>query len=240
MPIGIVLVEPRHPINVGYVARIMKNFGFSKLFLVDPIFDPEEARRFAMHGHGILESAIATDFQQLRRDSRLLIGTTALRSSRRLNVLRDAISAVHLADIIDDLPKKDNILVVIGREASGLTNYELRMCDIVVAIETGTEYNTMNISHALTIILYEITKCGLQNSNISVSVKSPRIACRSETDLLIAYATNAADLAGYDVHKRPLLDSAFKRLIAKSNPTSKEVMLMVSLFRKIILKMDRS
>jgi hypothetical protein len=41
------------------------------------------------------------------------------------------------------------------------------------------------------------------------------------------------------VHKRPLLDSAFKRLIAKSNPTSKEVMLMVSLFRKIILKMDR-
>ena len=239
MPIGIVLVEPRHPINVGYVARIMKNFGFSKLFLVDPIFDPEEARRFAMHGHGILESAIATDFQQLRRDSRLLIGTTALRSSTRLNVLRDAISAVHLADIIDDLPKKDNILVVLGREASGLTNYELRMCDIVVAIETGTEYNTMNISHALTIILYEITKCGLQNPNISVSVKSPRIACRSETDLLIAYATNAADLAGYDVHKRPLLDSAFKRLIAKSNPTSKEVMLMVSLFRKIILKMDR-
>ena len=239
MPIGIVLVEPRHPINVGYVARIMKNFGFSKLFLVDPIFDPEEARRFAMHGHGILETAIATDFQQLRRDSRLLIGTTALRSSRRLNVLRDAISAVHLVDIIDDLPKKDNIHVVLGREASGLTNYELRMCDIVVAIETGTEYSTMNISHALTIILYEITKRGLQNSNILVSVKSPRIACRSETDLLIAYATNAAELAGYDVHKRPLLDSAFKRLIAKSNPTSKEVMLMVSLFRKIILKMDR-
>jgi tRNA/rRNA methyltransferase len=113
------------------------------------------------------------------------------------------------------------------------------MCDIVVAIETGTEYNTMNISHALTIILYEITKRGLQNSNILVSVKSPRIACRSETDLLIAYATNAAELAGYDVHKRPLFDSAFRRLIAKSNPTSKEVMLMVSLFRKIILKMDR-
>lgn len=239
MPIGIVLVEPRHPINVGYVARIMKNFGFSKLYLVDPVFDPEEARRFAMHGHGILESAIATNLQQLRHNSRLLVGTTSLRSSRRLNVLRDAISAVHLADIIDDLPKKDNIHIVLGREASGLTNYELRMCDIVVTIETGTEYNTMNISHALTIILYEITKRGLQNSNDVVPSKSPRIACRSETDLLIAYSTNAAEIAGYDIHKRSLLDSAFKRLIAKSNPTSKEVMLMVSLFRKVILKMDR-
>src|ERR687898_1305054 len=239
MPIGIVLVEPRHPINVGYVARTMKNFGFSKLYLVDPDFDPEEARRFAMHGHGILKSAIATNLQQLRRNSRLLAGTTALRSSRRLNVLRDAVSAVHLADMIDDLPKKDNIYIVLGREASGLTNYELRMCDIVVAIETGTEYHKMNISPALPIILYEITKRSLQNSNNLVPGKSPRKACRSETDLLIAYSTNAAELAGYDIHKRPFLDSAFKRLIAKSNPTSKEVMLMVSLFRKIILKMDR-
>jgi tRNA C32,U32 (ribose-2'-O)-methylase TrmJ len=49
----------------------------------------------------------------------------------------------------------------------------------------------------------------------------------------------AAEMVGYDTHKRPLLDSALKRLLAKSNPTSKEVMLMVSLFRKVNLNMQR-
>ena len=58
MPLGIVLVEPRHSINVGYVARIMKNFGVSKLLMVDPVYEMEEARRYAMHGYHILETAI--------------------------------------------------------------------------------------------------------------------------------------------------------------------------------------
>jgi hypothetical protein len=36
-----------------------------------------------------------------------------------------------------------------------------------------------------------------------------------------------------------LLDSAVKRLVAKANPSSKEVMLMVSLFRKCVIRMNR-
>jgi tRNA C32,U32 (ribose-2'-O)-methylase TrmJ len=57
--------------------------------------------------------------------------------------------------------------------------------------------------------------------------------------MLIAYAAKAAEIAGYDIHKRPLLYSSLNRLLAKSNPTSKEVMLMVSLFRKVNLNMQR-
>jgi tRNA/rRNA methyltransferase len=113
------------------------------------------------------------------------------------------------------------------------------MCDIVLTNDTGTDYVTMNISHALAIILYEITKRDLQHTTSRVSVRNPKIARRPETEMLIAYAAKAAEMAGYDIHKRPLLDSALKRLLAKSNPTSKEVMLMVSLFRKVNLSMQR-
>ncbi|MDQ4012772.1 MAG: RNA methyltransferase [Thermoproteota archaeon] len=239
MPLGIVLVEPRHHINVGYVARIMKNFGVSRLLMVNPIYNMEEARRYAMHGYNILETAISTNFEELRRNSRMLVGTTALKASSRLNIVRDTISPVTLAELIYDISKKENIYIVFGREASGLKNSELQLCDFVVTNDTGTNYATMNISHALAIILYEITKRDLQHTTSRVAVRSPKIALRSETEMLIAYAAKAAEMAGYDIHKRPLLDSALKRLLAKSNPTSKEVMLMVSLFRKVNLSMQR-
>jgi tRNA/rRNA methyltransferase len=239
MPLGIVLVEPRYPINVGYVARIMKNFGVSRLLMVNPIYDIEEARRYAMHGYHILETAVSTNLEELRRNSRMLVGTTALKASSRLNIVRDTISPVKLAELIYDVPKNENIYIVFGREASGLKNSELQMCDIVLTNDTGTDYATMNISHALAIILYEITKRDLQNTPNGVAVRNPKTARRPETEMLIAYAAKAAELAGYDMHKRPLLDSALKRLLAKSNPTSKEVTLMVSLFRKVNLNMQR-
>lgn len=239
MPLGIVLVEPRHHINVGYVARIMKNFGVSRLLMVNPIYDMEEARRYAMHGYHILETATSTNFEELRRNSRMLVGTTALKASSRLNIVRDTVSPIRLAELIYDIPKKENIYIVFGREASGLMNSELQMCDIVLTNDTGTDYTTMNISHALAIILYEITKRDLQHPTSRVTVRNPKIARRQETEMLIAYAAKAAEMAGYDIHKRPLLDSALKRLLAKSNPTSKEVMLIVSLFRKVNLSIQR-
>lgn len=116
MSIGVGLIEPRHHINVGYVARIMKNFGFNKLFLVDPIYVREDARRFAMHGHDILETAITTTLKELRQTSKMLVGTTALKGSTRLNVLRDAIDAVELAELINALPKNDDICIILGRK----------------------------------------------------------------------------------------------------------------------------
>ncbi len=239
MPLGIVLVEPRNHINVGYVARIMKNFGVSRLLMVNPIYDIEEARRYAMHGYHILETAISTNFEELRRNSRMLVGTTALKATSRLNIVRDTISPIRLAELIHDIPKKENIYIVFGREASGLKNSELQMCDIVLTNDTGTDYATMNISHALAIILYEITKSDLQHTTNRAAGRNPKIAHRSETEMLIAYAAKAAEMAGYDIHKRPLLYSSLNRLLAKSNPTSKEVMLMISLFRKVNLNMRR-
>jgi tRNA C32,U32 (ribose-2'-O)-methylase TrmJ len=113
------------------------------------------------------------------------------------------------------------------------------MCDLIVGIETGTKYRRMNISHALGIILYEITRQMLQNLIYTTTDKTQTIATRAETDLLTKYVRIAAERSGYDMHKRHLLDSYIKRLIAKSNPSSKEVMLIFSLFRKCILRMER-
>ena len=53
--ISICLIEPQYPINLGYIARIMKNFGFNKLLIVNSKVNMEEARPFASHAVDLLE-----------------------------------------------------------------------------------------------------------------------------------------------------------------------------------------
>ncbi|HEY9634462.1 MAG TPA: RNA methyltransferase, partial [Coleofasciculaceae cyanobacterium] len=52
-------MEPAGPLNVGAVARVMKNMGLRTLVLVNPQCDPlgVEAQQMAVHGVDILEAA---------------------------------------------------------------------------------------------------------------------------------------------------------------------------------------
>jgi tRNA/rRNA methyltransferase len=128
---------------------------------------------------------------------------------------------------------------LLGRESSGLNNEELNMCNLVVTIDTKTNYRTMNVAHALAILLYEISK--LQSElPVKRSKKSVDLASQKDIDLLLQYVSKLADAGNYDLHKKPLLEAAAKKLMAKSTPTTKDVMLLVSLLRKSLLAIERS
>lgn len=227
MKISIALVEPKLAINVGYIARLMKNFGLKDLLLIKPKFDTNKAKVFAMHGKNLLERAQIADFSELRKFN-LLIGTTSMRAKSRLNIIRDCITPERLVSI---LQKDSNTCIVLGRESTGLTNRELSYCDVVVNIDTLTDYKTLNISHALAIILYEIIAKGRSRKTA---------ASKSERELLISYALRLAEKSDYPKHKQEMLQTTLKRLLASSSPTSKQAMLLTSLIRDAILAIDRS
>ena len=46
--------------------------------------------------------------------------------------------------------------LVFGREDIGLTQEQLTRCDILVNIPSNEEYPILNLSHAATIVMYEI------------------------------------------------------------------------------------
>ena len=54
----IIFVEPETPGNIGSVARVMKNFGFYNLILVNPVEITDEAYKLAVHAEEIIESAV--------------------------------------------------------------------------------------------------------------------------------------------------------------------------------------
>jgi tRNA C32,U32 (ribose-2'-O)-methylase TrmJ len=98
----------------------------------------------------------------------------------------------------------------------------------------------MNVAHALAILLYEISK--LQSSSEPPAKKSKKmvdLASQKDIDLLLQYVSKLADVGNYDLHKKPLLEAAAKKLLAKSVPTTKDVMLLMSLLRKSLLAIER-
>jgi tRNA/rRNA methyltransferase len=152
---------------------------------------------------------------------------------------------VQLSEIIKDVGVEKDFCIVLGRESSGLNNRECEMCDLIVTIDTKTKYKTMNISHALAILLYEISKSLPKlilrddKKMMTTRRRSNTFATKQEIDLLINYVKEVATTCGYDEHKQPMLDSAVQRILARAIPTSKEVMLLVSLFRKSALMIKR-
>ena len=59
LDLSIVLINVESSGNVGSIARVMKNFGFHKLILINPKEDPKSncAHGFAMHAQDILDIA---------------------------------------------------------------------------------------------------------------------------------------------------------------------------------------
>jgi tRNA C32,U32 (ribose-2'-O)-methylase TrmJ len=119
-----------------------------------------------------------------------------------------------------------------------MKNTELAVCDLVCIIETKTRYRTMNVAHALAILLYEISR--RQPEPRKARGKKPvDLASKEDIALLLNYVERLADAGNFDGHKKPLLDAAVKKMVAKSLPTAKDVMLLISLIRKGLLAIER-
>jgi tRNA/rRNA methyltransferase len=241
--LSIALTEPQYHVNVGHVSRLMKNFGLRRLYLIRPSFDAFEAIKYSTHGKDILESASELrSIEQLRNSFDILIGTTAIHSASRLNILRVRTYPEEMARVINESKNSRKICLLLGRESSGLTNKELELCDMVVGIDTRTTYKTMNIAHALAILLYEVSKLrAVKKKNTGQRVtKKIDPASKRDLNLLLLYLDKLAHTSNYDEHKMKLLHHSFKRILATSSPNVKDVMLIVSLFRKSLLAIDRS
>ncbi len=152
----VILVEPENPGNVGAVARIMKNFGFRELVLVNPKCDPfcSEAIARSKHGRDVLENArIIDSLEEIKKEVDYLIMTTGKIKSDWM-FRKDFLTCEEVAERFFD----KNIGLVFGRESIGLTNEEILLGDVVSWIPTSEDYPILNLSHAVGIYLYEFFK----------------------------------------------------------------------------------
>ena len=133
--ITVVLVEPEEPGNVGFVARVLANFGVQELRIVG--WDPREemlAQIYSVRANSILEAAsIYDDLPSALKGIQATWAATA-RAGRNHSVTR---ALVPLIELPDPRTCDGKVALVFGRESTGLTNEELSYCDLAFNIATS-------------------------------------------------------------------------------------------------------
>ena len=160
--IRIVLIDTRHPGNIGATARAMKNMGLSELVLVNPQDYPaEKAIWRAGHALDVLDHArVVTTLEEAIGDCGLVLGTSARERSIPwpLHTVREA-GELAVADA-----QHHPVAILFGREDRGLTNEELQRCHAHLHIPANPVYSALNLATAVQVVAYELRQAALAQS----------------------------------------------------------------------------
>ena len=162
--VHVVLARPLHPSNIGAVARLCNVFQTGRLCVVAPQCDPhsEDAQRASTHGRPYLDNVlIAEDLKKAREElGCVFFAGFSARTASGVggNVLRIAINLEDLAGKLAKESPEKHVGLVFGTESDGLSNAELAECDILTTIPIESENPVLNLSHAVSVGLYEVSK----------------------------------------------------------------------------------
>jgi len=154
----VILVEPRGPLNVGSVARLCSNFNVDQLRIVSPKCDiySLEAKKMALKGIKFIEECtIYESLIDAISDCNLVLATCGRIDSQKEY---EQNSLENISTWIRNFKEVKNLAILFGREDRGLSNKELLMANKVFTVNTHKNFPSLNLSHAVSIVLYELSK----------------------------------------------------------------------------------
>ena len=166
----VILVEPNGPLNVGSVARLCSNFEVDELRIVSPKCDiySLESKKMALKGQKFLDNCkIFDNLAKAIFDCDLVLA-----SCGRIDINKDSYfeSSEEIFNWTLSFKNINNLAIIFGREDRGLTNSELLMANKTFNIPTSHNNPSLNLSHAVSIVLYELHKTSKSNFNEELEV----------------------------------------------------------------------
>jgi len=234
MPVfEVVLVEPKFGGNIGAVARVMMNFDVSSLVVVAPpvSLNGDECRDRAVHAQEILDSArVVQSFQEGIGGSDFVVGTSSIVSGSDRRHLRKAMSLEDFSGKIYDV--KGCVSLVFGREDYGLLNQEIEQCDILLQIPTSPVYSSLNLSHAVGIVLYSLfCQRGTR--------KPVRRVGRLERDILYHHISLLLNTIRYPGYKKEKTVMMIKRILGRAMVSQLEYHTLMGVLRGTLEKLHQ-
>ncbi len=225
--ISVILIEPSKSGNLGAIARVMANFGFDSLILVNPKCKKtaKEAIKRAKHGLYVLKKAkVVKKMPKMTT----LVATTAMLGTD-YNIPRSPISPAQFAEIIPEKTDR-NIGLVFGREGPGLRNDEIMACDFVCTVPSSSKYPTLNLSHSVAIVLYELSK-KLQVKKVSEHILFATDIEKEQLNKMLEKTLKR--LSFTTEQKRDTQRMVWKKMIGKSFLTKREAYALMGFFKKL-------
>lgn len=232
--VKIVLVEPAGPLNVGSVARVIKNFGLNQLVLVNPQCDPLgiEARQMAVHAQDILESTLSVaTLPEALQGCKRAIATTGIDHHWKPPLENPRTALPWLLEEVGQ-----PAALIFGREDRGLTNQELNYAQRFVRIPTSSTYPSLNLATAVAICCYELAHTQ-DMEKLSVSCQNISELDMAPLDVVEAYYQQLESLLlkiGYLYpHTATSRMEKFRQLYNRAQLQTPEVAMLRGILRQV-------
>lgn len=220
----IVLVHPEQPRNVGAAVRAAANFGISGIVVVrDSAYSSEELKDITVSSAGatnLVKIATHRDLPDALADSHFVVGTSG--RTRGTEIPR----ASQLHTLVP--PTAGSIAVLFGRESQGLSAAEMGYCHALVSLPVSADFPSLNLSHAVAILLYDWT------------IHAPRA---SEEKQSAPGPTAPQDLQERWLQQLPEttepIQAQLRRLLNRADPTHEDMALLFNLTKKLRRKKNQ-
>ncbi|MDB9744565.1 rRNA methyltransferase [Pelagibacteraceae bacterium] len=229
---GFILVKPQLGENIGACARSMKNFGFSNLHIVSPKIDfpNHKAKATSVGAFDIINKAkVFNETNKAIGNFDILVSLSA----RRRDINKRHIS---LNDFVKLLKKRKNSKfgLMFGPEASGLSNKDLSFSNYILQIPTSPKFKSLNLSHSLTIICYEIFKV-LNEKLFEKNTPNIKISSKSKINSLIKHLLRLLDEKEFFLpkEKKHSMLLNINNLMYRLEPNDKELRILASIISNL-------
>lgn len=191
--INFVLVNPQLGENIGSCARALKNFGFKRLNLINPTcnWPNEKAKATSVGAKDIINSVrIYKTLEEATSKDDLVIAM----SSRVRNTNKKFIK---LKELRSKIKKYKNISILFGPEASGLSNKDISLANNVIKIPNNPKFESINLSHSVILVCYEIFNNINQKDLNFKSSYSSNLANKNSINIFVKRLIKSLDKVGF-------------------------------------------
>ena len=229
---AIILVEPEHPHNIGFVARSMRSNGLSDLRIVrkaKPL--PKKCYDTAHSSADILDNAKL--FSTLKEAIADCSYTVAF--SRRL--FNSIVPHTSLPDLPAICKSKNGIVALIfGRESCGLSFEEIELCALQCEIPVAGQMS-INLSHAVSVASYELCRSGLLGEGLAFRNKRPITHRKPATLEQFESLENFVCENLTDRYKKQVwLRASIRTWLQKLNPSQAELSALFGVLKALVKK----
>lgn len=217
------------PVNLGAIARAMANTGFHNIRWTGELQgNHHQSMKFAVHAKPLIaDSKPVSNFQKLIEDMDIVYGfspRTPWQDARNLNLDQ------FLEHFIVNLGQGMNQGLLFGNEATGLENQHLSVCNYRVVLPSHAGYQSMNLSQAVMVVLWELRRQSLPPQPLP---KPQPLASPAEKDILVQNLHKFAnDMAFLNPQNPEKLWQELAPIFKCRSWSPREVQLLNSLFSK--------
>ena len=224
--VTVVLCRPSDPRNIGSAIRAVANFGLGGLHLVsdEPLPPEDQLDAFASGALPKVRLRCFTDVRAALEGMALVAGTS------RRHHHEDGPPRWPLPDLGRRLVERRPAAVLFGHERSGLSRDELDLCDAVIEIPTSAQFPSMNLSHAVACLGYELAR-----PDPSAWASEPPKRTRAlDRDVFFREIAEICETVGYPPGRSgKTFARRLRRILGRADASPAELSLVAGVFREL-------